>query len=233
ESPLSFDLSLALGSSGVSLLELTRAYSVFPNNGMLLEPIFITKIIDRDGKVLEDNQPSFSEAISQEISYVITDILQAAVKEGTGWRAKTLQRPTAGKTGTTNNLRDAWFIGFTPDLVAGAWAGYDDRRPMGKGETGSRAATPIWVYFMQDVLKGKPITPFQPPEGVVITKIDAETGLLASPSSKKTCFQAFKKGTEPTEYSPKPGSGKPGEFFQLDMDYSDKSGKSVKSASPN
>jgi penicillin-binding protein 1A len=227
ESPLSADLSLALGSSGLSLLELTRAYSVFANDGMLVEPIFITKIIDRDGKVLEDNQPSFSEAIPGETAYVITDILQAAVKEGTGWRAKALGVPVAGKTGTTNNLKDAWFIGFTPSVVAGVWVGYDDSRPMGKGETGSRAATPIWLYFMKDILKGKPIIPFQPPEGVVTTKIDAETGLLASPFSKKTCFQAFKKGTEPTEYSPKPGSGKPGEFFQLDMDYSDQSGKSA------
>ena len=219
-SPLNADLSLALGSSGVSLVELTKAYSVFANGGMLVKPIYITKIIDRNGKILEENQPSFSESISQETAYVMTDLLKAVVTEGTGWRAKALSRPVAGKTGTTNDLRDAWFIGFNPTLVTGVWVGYDDSRQMGKGETGSRAACPIWLYFMREVLKGKPIIPFQHPEGVVITKIDAKTGLLASPSSQKTCFQAFKKGTEPSTYSPKPNSGKPGEFFQLDMDYS-------------
>jgi len=220
DSLLNPDLSLALGSSGVSLVELTKTYSVFANGGMLVKPIYITKIIDRNGKILEENQPSFSESISQETAYVMTDLLKAVVTEGTGWRAKALSRPVAGKTGTTNDLRDAWFIGFDPTLVTGVWVGYDDSRQMGKGETGSRVACPIWLYFMREVLKGKPIIPFQHPEGVVITKIDAKTGLLASPSSQKTCFQAFKKGTEPATYSPKPDSGKPGEFFQLDMDYS-------------
>jgi penicillin-binding protein 1A len=220
DSPLSADLSLALGSSGLSLVKLTKAYSVFANGGMLVKPLYVTKIIDRNGKVLEENQSSFSESIPQETAYVITDLLKSVVTEGTGWRAKALSRPVAGKTGTTNDLRDAWFIGFNPTLVTGVWVGYDDSRQMGKGETGSRAACPIWLYFMREVLKEEPIIPFQYPEGVVITKIDAKTGLLASPSSQKTCFQAFKKGTEPTRYSPKPDSGKPGEFFQLDMDYS-------------
>jgi penicillin-binding protein 1A len=223
ESPLSADLSLALGSSGLSLLELTRAYSVFANDGMLVEPIFITKIVDRNGKILEENQTSFTESISQDTAYVMTDLLKAVVKEGTGWRVRALKRPVAGKTGTTDDLRDAWFIGFNPSLVVGVWLGYDDRRPMGKGETGSRAASPIWLYFTREILKEKPKIPFQYPEDVVITKIDAKTGLLASPYSKKTCFQAFKKGTEPTVYSPKPDRAKPGEFFQLDMDYSGKS----------
>ncbi|UCG66744.1 MAG: PBP1A family penicillin-binding protein [Deltaproteobacteria bacterium] len=222
ESPLNADLSLALGSSGTSLLELTRAYSVFANNGMLVKPIFITKVVDRNGKVLEESHPSFTESLSPETTAVMTDLLQAVVKEGTGWRIKALKRPVAGKTGTTDDLRDAWFLGFTPSAVTGVWVGYDDRRPMGKGETGSRAASPIFLYFMQDVLKGKPIVPFEHPEGVVITKIDAKTGLLASPFSEKTCFQAFKKGTEPTLYSPKPDQAKPGEFFQLDMDLSGK-----------
>lgn len=220
ESPLSPDLSLALGSSGLSLLELTRSYSAFPNGGMLVKPIFITKIIDRNGEIIEENIPSYSQAISKETAYVMADLLEAVVKEGTGWRAKALERPAAGKTGTTNSLRDAWFMGFTPNLVCGVWVGYDDRRPMGKGETGSRAASPIWLSFMKEALKGGPSTPFQQPDGVVVTKIDAETGLLASPYSKKTCFQAFKKGTEPTSYSPKPNYGKPGRFFEMDMDYS-------------
>ena len=223
ESPLSTDLSLALGSSGLSLLELTRAYSVFANGGRLEKPIFIIKIIDRNGKVIEENQPSSANVISQETAFVMTDLLKAVVNEGTGWRVRILKRPVTGKTGTTDDLKDAWFLGYSPTLVTGVWVGYDDRTPMGKGETGSRAASPIWLYFMREVLNGKPIIPFENPEGVVITKIDAKTGLLASPFSEKTCFQAFKKGTEPKKHSPKPDRGKPGEFFQLDMDYSGKS----------
>jgi penicillin-binding protein 1A len=223
ESPLSANLSLALGSSGISLVALTKAYSVFANGGMLVDPIFITKIIDRDGKILEESHPSSTESISQETAYVMTDLLEAVVKEGTGWRVRALKRPVTGKTGTTDDLRDAWFLGFDPTLVTGVWVGYDDRKPMGKGETGSMAASPIWLYFMAEVLKGKPIIPFQNPEGIVVTKIDTKTGLLASPHSEETCFQAFKKGTEPITYSPKPDRGKPGEFFKLDMDFSGKS----------
>ncbi len=220
ESNLDKDLSLALGSSGLSLLELTRAYSVFANGGRLMNPVFITKVVDRNGKVLEENQPSFSEVISPDTAFVMTDLLKAVVDEGTGWRARELKRPVTGKTGTTNDLRDAWFLGYSPTLITGVWVGYDDRTPMGAGETGSRAACPIWLSFMKEVLDGKPIIPFESPEGVVITKIDAKTGLLASPYSEETCFQAFKKGTEPKEHSPQPGRARRGEFFQLDMDYS-------------
>jgi penicillin-binding protein 1A len=220
ESELSPDLSLALGSSGVSLYEITRAYSAFANSGMLVEPIFINRILDRNGQIIEENQPRMMEAISPETAHVMTNLLAAAVKEsgGTGWRIKALNRPAAGKTGTTNELRDAWFIGYTPELITGVWVGYDDHRPMAKGETGSRAASPIWLYFMSEALKGVKITDFPVPEGVVFVKIDAETGLLAGSYSEKTVFQAFKEGTEPTEYSPRPQAAKSGEFSQFDMD---------------
>ena len=220
ESDLSPDLSLALGSSGLSLKEITTAYSVFTNNGSLVEPYFINRIEDRGGQVIEENQPAFEEAIPEDTAYVMTDLLKGVITEGTGWRARALGRPAAGKTGTTNDLRDAWFIGFTPDLVTGVWVGYDDRRPMGKGETGSRAASPIWLYFMSEALKDRPVEDFFVPEGVVFAKIDAEKGLLASPYSKKTVFQSFKKDTEPKEYTPKPKAAKSGQFFQFDMDYS-------------
>jgi penicillin-binding protein 1A len=220
ESELSPDLSLALGSSGISLYELTRAYLVFANGGMLAEPFFINRIVDRSGQVIEENQPSFREAISKETAHVMTDLLRAVIQEGTGWRIKALKRPAAGKTGTTNELRDAWFIGFTPSLVTGTWVGYDDRKPMGKGETGSRAASPIWFYFMSQVLRDQPVEDFPVPEGVVFAKIDSKTGLLASPHSEKTVFQAFKEGTEPTEYTPRPRAAKSGQFSQFDMDFS-------------
>jgi penicillin-binding protein 1A len=217
ESDLSPDLSLALGSSGLSLIELTTAYSVFDNGGMLVKPIFIYSIEDRSGQIIEENHPSIQESISKETAYVMTDLLQAVIKEGTGWRAKALRRPTAGKTGTSNDLKDAWFIGFTPGLVTGVWVGYDDQRPMGSGETGSRAACPIWLSFMKEVLKDSPVKDFFAPQGVVFAKIDTEKGLLASPYSKKTVFQAFKQGTEPKKYSPRPKAAKSGQFSQFDM----------------
>jgi penicillin-binding protein 1A len=220
ESDLSPDLSLALGSSGLSLEEITKAYLVFANGGKRAAPIYINKIEDRNGRVIEENHAFLGEAISEETAAVMTDLLKAVIQEGTGWRAKALKRPAAGKTGTTNDLRDAWFIGFTPRLVAGVWVGYDDRRPMGKGETGSRAASPIWLYFMSEVLKDEPAEDFQTPEGVVFAKIDAKTGLLASPYSEKTVFQAFREGQEPKEPTPKPKSAKTGQFSQFDMEIS-------------
>jgi len=219
ESELSPDLSLALGSSGLSLEELTRAYAVFANGGNLVEPVFIEKIEDRSGRIIEEKHPSMQASIPKETAYVMTDLLTAVVKEGTGWRIKALKRPAAGKTGTTNDLRDAWFMGFTPHMVTGAWVGYDDRKSMGKGETGSRAASPIWLYFMSEIHKDRAVEDFYFPEaGVVFAKIDAKTGFLAGPHSEKTVFQAFTEGTEPKKYSPAPKAPKSGNFAQFDME---------------
>lgn len=218
ESNLNADLSLALGSSGVSLMEITKAYSIFANGGKSVEPIFIERIIDRSGRVIEEGHSEVREVLSKETSYVITDLMKAVIQEGTGWRIKALKRPAAGKTGTTNDLRDAWFIGYTPELVTGVWVGYDDLQPMGKGETGSRAASPIWLYFMSEVLNGRPIRDFTVPEGVVFAKIDEKTGLLASRDSEKTVFQAFKEGEEPKEYSVKASSPKSRQFLQFDLE---------------
>ena len=222
ESNLSRDLSLALGSSGVSLMEITNAFSVFANGGLLAKPIFIKRIVDRSGQIIEENQPEVTRVMPAETAYVMTDLLTAVIQEGTGWRVKALNRPAAGKTGTTNNLWDAWFIGYVPGLATGVWVGYDNRKAMGRGETGSRAASPVWLYFMDEVLKERPVVDFQVPNGVIFAKIDAETGLLASPYSVKTVFQAFKEGTEPKEYSSKPASAKSGRFLEFDMDYIDR-----------
>ena len=148
----------------------------------------------------------------------MTDLLKAVITEGTGWRIRAMKRPAAGKTGTTNDLKDAWFIGYTPGLVTGVWVGYDDAKEMGKGETGSRAASPIWLRFMSETVKGKPVKDFKAPEGIVFAKIDAQTGLLAGRHSKKTVFQSFKEGTEPKKYSPEPTSAKLSSFSQFDMD---------------
>ena len=217
-SDLSRDLSIALGSSGLSLLEVTRAYSVFANQGYLIEPVFITKIVDRDGNVLEEAHPKKEKVIDKSTAYIMTSLLESVVKQGTGRRVKALGRPVAGKTGTTNNLYDAWFVGYTPRYVTSAWVGFDEEGSLGKSETGSRAASPIWLGFMKKVLADKPIRVFQVPEGVVFSKIDAETGLLPIPESPKTIFECFKEGTVPTEHTKKPDEvTEAEEFFKLDM----------------
>jgi penicillin-binding protein 1A len=218
ESEMSADLSLALGSSGLSLAELTRAYAVFANGGSRVEPIFIGRVVDREGNVLEENGPAKKQVISSETAYVMTDLLKAVINEGTGWRSKALKKPAAGKTGTTNDLRDAWFVGYTPYLVTGVWVGYDDRKSMNQGETGSRAANPIWLYFMAEAVKNRPSEDFPVPEGVVLEKIDPKTGLLAGPHSGKPLIQAFKAGQEPKEASLVPQAPKAGQFLQFDME---------------
>jgi penicillin-binding protein 1A len=148
----------------------------------------------------------------------MTNLLEEVVKSGTGRRVRALGRPVAGKTGTTNNLFDAWFVGYTPDYITGVWVGFDEEAPLGHGETGSRAASPIWLGYMQRLLSGKPVRVFQVPEGVVFAKIDAETGLLPIPESKETYFECFKEGTVPTEYTPRPDVVvEPEQFFKDDI----------------
>jgi penicillin-binding protein 1A len=124
----------------------------------------------------------------------------------------------AGKTGTTNNLFDAWFVGYTPRYITGVWVGFDKERSLGVGETGSSAASPIWLGFMEKILQDEPVQVFQVPEGVVFTKIDADTGLLPIPESRETTFECFKEGTVPTAYTARPGSvTEPEQFFKKDM----------------
>ncbi len=217
-SNLNRDLSIALGSSGVSLLELVRAYSVFNNLGYLVNPVFITKILDRDGNVIEEAELVREKVIEESTAYIMTSLLEGVVKHGTGRRVLALKRPVAGKTGTTNNLHDAWFAGYSPRYTTGTWVGFDDETSLGKGETGSRAASPIWLGFMQKILAGKSVRVFQVPEGVVFSNIDAETGFLPIPESKKTIFECFKEGTVPTEYTKKPDSmTEPEQFYKSDM----------------
>ncbi len=217
-SELSRDLSIALGSSGVSLLELTATYSVFANRGFYVPPVFVTKIVDRDGNVIEEAALTRKKVLSPSTAYIMTNLLEGVVKNGTGQRIKALKRPAAGKTGTSNDLYDAWFMGYTPRYVTGTWVGFDDQETLGRGENGARSASPIWLGFMQRVLEGKPIRVFQVPEGVMFAKIDAKTGLLSIPESEKTIFECFKEGTAPTEYAKKPGTISGSEaFFKLDM----------------
>ncbi|MCF8111391.1 MAG: penicillin-binding protein 1A [Desulfobacteraceae bacterium] len=199
ESHMDRNLSLALGSSGVSLLELSKAYGVFANQGKKMKPVFIRRIEDRNGESLYIAEPEKEQerAIEKSTAYIVTHLLQEVVREGTGWRVKALGRPVAGKTGTTNNLYDAWFMGYTPDYVTGVWVGHDQERSLGSNETGSRAASPIWRYYMGSILKGKPEKDFEVPSDVVFAKIDAETGLRPAESSDKVIYECFKEGTVP------------------------------------
>src|SRR5205085_10068130 len=146
KSPLGQNLSLALGSSEVNLLELTSAYSVFANRGIRTEPLYILKVEDRNGTVLEKNSPRPQEVLSEETSGVMTSMLQSVVDHGTGAPARAMgfTIPAAGKTGTMDNYMDAWFVGFVPSLVAGVWVGFDQKKPIGPGMTGARAALPAW-----------------------------------------------------------------------------------------
>jgi penicillin-binding protein 1A len=159
-SPLPPYLPLALGSAEVTLLEMTAAYAVFPNDGVRIRPRFTQRVTDYGGEIKEENLIEVREVIPQTTARAMVSLLQSVVDLGTAQRAKVLGRPLAGKTGTTNDYTDAWFIGFTPSLACGVWVGYDKKKPLGKGETGARAALPVWIDFMQRVLKDKPVEPF-------------------------------------------------------------------------
>ena len=165
--------------------------------------------------MIEEAKPLQEKVVDRSTAYIMTHLLEGVVQHGTGRRVKALNRPAAGKTGTTNNLFDAWFMGFTPRYITGTWVGFDDERSLGEGETGSRAASPIWLGFMKRILEDKPVQVFEAPEGVVFAKIDAETGLLPISESEKTVFEAFKEGTVPTERTPKPDAiSEPDQFFK-------------------
>ena len=198
--PLTHTLSLALGASGVSLMEMTGAYSAFANLGERVKPVMITRIEDRHGRIIYENYPSKQFALSPDTAYIISHLLQEVVLYGTGQRVKALNRPAAGKTGTSNNLRDAWFIGYTPKLLTGVWVGFDDEKySLGRKETGAKAASPIWLYFMKEALKDQPVEFFPPPPpGVVLLRIDPDTGTIAGPEDKNVIVEAFKENNLPS-----------------------------------
>jgi penicillin-binding protein 1A len=197
-SPLVPYLSLALGASEVTLTELTTTYGVFANEGMYVPPVFITHIIDARGETLEERFPEARRVVSPEIAYMMTNMMEGVIQHGTGRRARALGRPAAGKTGTTNDFRDAWFVGYTPEIVTGVWIGMDDRTSLGHGEAGGRVASPIWLEFMQEAVRGTPITDFAIPPGVRFVRIVAESGAPATASTaEETLFEVFLDGTQP------------------------------------
>jgi penicillin-binding protein 1A len=160
-SPLPPYLPLALGAADLTLIEHTSAFTVFPDDGIHIEPHLIRRVTSYDGNVLEEDRPNVTDVISPDVARTMTAMLEDVVQFGTGVRAKELGRPSAGKTGTTNDFTDAWYIGFTPQLSAGVWVGNDDPRvSLGKTETGARAALPIWLEFMQKATEGMPVEDF-------------------------------------------------------------------------
>lgn len=193
------NLSVALGSFSITPLELAMAYNVFASNGMKTNPIYIKYVSDRQGRIVENSEPNPEQVISPQTAFLITSMMEDVVRYGTGWRARALGRPVAGKTGTTNDYKDAWFVGYTPNLVASVWVGFDNLKSLGAQETGARAASPIWVSFMNNALKGEPEN-FYSPEGIVSYFIDPETGLLSSDGSG--IKEYFKEGTQPRQQAP-------------------------------
>ncbi|MFC4310159.1 penicillin-binding protein 1A [Steroidobacter flavus] len=249
ENTLPRNLSLALGTAQVSPLEMASAYSVFANGGFRVEPYFIQRIVDSNGKIEFEAQPKFAcvdcvqptppageteggvtnlidapittatndetrwggrtylqekslapQVLSPQNDYLITDMMADVVKRGTAVRALQLKRSDlAGKTGTTNDRRDAWFCGFNSSLVGTAWVGFDQERSLGPGEEGSRTALPMWIYFMAEALKGVPEQKRTPPPGLVSMRISADTGLAARPGDPSAIFETFMAGHLPPQ----------------------------------
>jgi 1A family penicillin-binding protein len=198
------DLSLALGTEEVTLKELVQAYTPLANNGVRIEPRSIIRIFDRRSNTVTENQPILTPAIPPEIAYVTTRMLQDVMTYGTAKGLKRFghERPSAGKTGTTDDYRDAWFIGYTPQVVTGVWVGYDKPKPGGKGFTGGAIAAPIWEQFMRPALAGKGAVDFPQPERVVRVIIDPETGYAANRDCPEKRDEFYLIGTQPEKSCP-------------------------------
>jgi penicillin-binding protein 1A len=211
-SELPDNLTLALGTGEVTQLEIANAYATFAALGKYADPILLVRVTDAKGTVLEEHQAAFEETIPPAVAFLATSLMRSVVEEGTGAAVRELGRPAAGKTGTANEYRDAWFSGFTPDLVASAWVGFDDHSSLGTGETGGRAALPIWLGFMRSALEGKPVHDFDMPSGVQTARIDPATGLLAGAHVPGRA-ENFLEGTAPTAEAPPPGEASPDRFL--------------------
>jgi len=213
-SPLYPYLSLSLGTFEVTLLEMVSAFSVFPDKGLRFRPYFITRIEDKDGNVLEEARVESEEVLSPQTAYMMTYLMRGVVEGegGTAGAASVLGWPLAGKTGTTDDYSDAWFIGFSPDLCAGVWVGHDLPVPLGARQTGAAAALPVWIDFFgrvigdaRDKAKAEGVVDFKPPDFEVppnlsFVEIDRKTGLLATPACLYPFLEVFVPGTEPSRY---------------------------------
>lgn len=202
ESPLPLYPAMVLGAVDVTPLEVATAYAALANQGLRATPFAVRAVLDPSGKLVERRPVEIHQAVRPEVAYLVTHILEGVLDRGTGADVRRLGflEPAAGKTGTTNDYRDAWFAGFTPDLVAVVWVGFDDNRPVGL--TGAQAALPIWVRFMKEATAAYPSRPFQPPPGVRLVRIDPESGKLATERCPRSIEEAFLEGEEPVEPCP-------------------------------
>jgi penicillin-binding protein 1A len=212
-SELDPSLALALGASGVRPIELVNAYTSFAAGGIFEPARLITHLRDPSGKELPLPEHPGRQVLSAAGAYLITSMMTSVVQGGTGKAAMALARPIAGKTGTSNKVRDAWFVGFTPELVAGVWIGYDDLRPLGRKESGANSALPVWMEFMKVALKDTPAVDFPVPAGVEIAKIDPKTGKLAYDGQPDSIDEVFLEGTVPTEIANPPDVVDTGTFM--------------------
>jgi penicillin-binding protein 1A len=201
ESPLQPYLSTALGASEATLLEVTSAYSAFPNQGVRMAPYSIVKVVERDGTVLEERRPSAREGLRADTAFVMVNLLRGVVEHGTAAKAAALDWPLAGKTGTVDDYTDAWFVGFDPNITVGVWVGFDLKKPLGPGETGAVAALPIWTSFMKAYIdrfgnrRSPPV--FEPPGNIVFVTVDRASGAPVDPSTPGAIHEAYIAGTQP------------------------------------
>lgn len=193
--------SLALGAYESTPLEMAQVFSVFCRGGQLATPRFILSVESGSGPVSMPPLPEEKSVVRPEVAYLMTDLLTSVVKSGTGRRAQALGRPVAGKTGTTNRAKDAWFVGFSTDYIVSVWVGYDDALPLGSSESGAVSALPIWTEFMRRASEGKPAIEFARPPGLIEAQIDPHTGLLAAYGDAGGRPEIFLAGTEPTQIS--------------------------------
>lgn len=199
KSPLPHVLSVALGTGEVTLLELTAAYGPFANRGIYAEPYMIRRVEDKTGHVLMENRPETHEALSAEVAYLTMDVMRSAVDEGTGRGARQMgfTGEAAGKTGTTDDYTDAWFIGFSNDVLAGVWVGFDQKLPIGRSMTGAACALPVWTDIVKKAQRPDTRSRFDAPASIVRVRICADTDRLATPFCPHTIEDVFIKGTEP------------------------------------
>jgi penicillin-binding protein 1A len=197
---------------------MTEAYSVFANGGFAIKPYLISRIENHDGSVIFQANPAAvcqeceqqttstskqaNRVISEQVNFIMNSLLRDVVQRGTATQAKQLGRnDLAGKTGTTNDMRDAWFNGFNSDIVASAWLGFDNSASLGKGETGGKAALPMWIGFMKTALQGLPEKPLLPPPGITQAYINPKDGLLIDPKTGNGIWEYFSEETLPTTSS--------------------------------
>ena len=194
-------LSTALGSASASLTEVTAAYAAFPNQGVLMRPYHVLSVRDREGNLLEESRPEPHDAIRADTAFVVTNLLCGVAARGTAAAAASLKWPLGGKTGTTNDYTDAWFVGFDPDITVGVWVGYNDKKPLGPAETGAQAALPIWMDVMRAHIAqhpgGNAPPAFEAPGNIVFLTVDRATGLPVAAEGPNTVAEAFIAGTEP------------------------------------